>query len=113
MTELEYVNDYQQIKKANKYLHNDLLNTWGEYSYVSSFIVKHIHKIFSDVFESDVVVGDLNIDIDGTKIYITTSYPINIDLLDRLRDFLGVDAKIDTVGSKRTARIRLTFPSDI
>ena len=113
MTELEYVNDYQQIKKANKYLHNDLLNTWGEYSYISSFIVKHIHKIFSDVFGSDIIIGDLDIDIDGSKIRIQTSYPINIELLNRLEDLLGVDAKIDAIGKKMSARIRLVFPSDI
>ena len=113
MTELEYVNSYQQIKKANKYLYNDLVNTWVEYSYVSSFIVKRIHEIFDKVFNSDIVVGDLNIDINGTSIRIKTSYPINIDLLTQLQDFLGVDAKIESIGSKKSSRIQMIFPSDI
>lgn len=113
MTELEYVNNYQQIKKANKYLHNDLLNTWGEYSYVSSFIIKHIHKIFSEVFESDIVIGDLDIDIHNTDIRIKTSYPINIEVLNRLQDFLGVSGKIEAIGTKKKARLLIIFPSDI
>lgn len=113
MTELEYVNNYQQIKKANKYLHNDLLNTWGEYSYVSSFIIKHIHKIFSEVFESDIIIGDLDVDIHHTDIRIKTSYPINVELLSRLQDFLGVNGKIEAIGTKKKARLLIIFPSDI
>lgn len=109
----EFINNYQQIKKSSKYLHSDLLNTWSEYSHISSFIIKKIHEIFNEVFNSDIIIGDLSVDINRSNVYIKTSYPINIELLDKLKDFLGVDAKIEAIGSKKSARIQITFASDI
>lgn len=112
MTESDFINSYQQIKKAKKSLHTDLSSTWEEYSYISSFIIRQIHEIFDNTFQSDNMIGDLNIDIYEGNIYITTSHSVTTALLDQLKDFLGVDAEIRPVSDLKS-RIQIMFSSSI
>lgn len=112
---MDFVNHFKGVRKMEKNMYNDFEVAWAEYEYVCTSIktkiLDLIEEDYGKLIENYGIRDELytEIDIKDNNIIITLKPGILVSTVKKIEDFLGVDGKIMIQGSKKNARIRLSF----